>query len=217
MTTPLSTAWPKSAMKPMAAETLSGMPESNSAKMPPIRPNGTFTRISSALLTDLKAFHRPLLVLKLPAPGHKPTLRQGNFSDALLHVGHDAAHVASFDKNADSGQARAVLAADIHTAAGFLERGDLFEGDVETVRSVHEDFFEVGQAALAFGQAHDDAEVFLAFPQLRRRFARQSDFDHILDVANVQAVAGGAIPVNLDEGLRHFANSIIHRRQDAAH
>jgi hypothetical protein len=55
MTTPLRTAWPKSAMKPIAAETLRGMPVRKSATMPPISANGTFSRMSSALLTDLKA------------------------------------------------------------------------------------------------------------------------------------------------------------------
>src|SRR2546425_7682138 len=51
----MSTAWPNSAMKPMAADTLNGMPVSKSAKIPPISANGTFIRMSSASLTDLKA------------------------------------------------------------------------------------------------------------------------------------------------------------------
>ena len=55
ITTPLSTAWPNSAMKPMAADTLNGMPVSKSAKIPPISANGTFIKMSSACFTDLKA------------------------------------------------------------------------------------------------------------------------------------------------------------------
>ena len=55
ITTPLSTACPDSAMKPIAADTDSGMPNTHSATKPPISANGTLTRISTASCTDLKA------------------------------------------------------------------------------------------------------------------------------------------------------------------
>ncbi len=55
ITTPLSTAWPESAMKPMAADTESAMPKAQSATKPPMSARGTFSRMSEAILTDLKA------------------------------------------------------------------------------------------------------------------------------------------------------------------
>src|SRR5450830_1670987 len=55
ITTPLSTAWPLKAMKPMAADTDSGMPKIQSATKPPTRARGTLSRISEAILKDLKA------------------------------------------------------------------------------------------------------------------------------------------------------------------
>ena len=86
--------------------------------------------------------------------------------------------------------------------------GWAFQRDVQAVRRVHEHFFQVGQAALPFGQAHDDAEMLFAFPQFGGGLAGQSGFDDILDVADVQAVAGGGFAVNFDDGLRHFARAI---------
>ena len=47
-TRPFSTATPKSAMKPIAAETLSGSPRTASAAMPPEMAIGTLTKMSSA-------------------------------------------------------------------------------------------------------------------------------------------------------------------------
>ena len=42
-------------MKPMAADTDSGMASSHSATKPPMSARGTFTRISAAVLNDLNA------------------------------------------------------------------------------------------------------------------------------------------------------------------
>src|SRR5690606_35890259 len=55
MTTPFSTAWPNRAIKPIAADTDSGMSVMNSATMPPIRAKGMLTMISVALRSELKA------------------------------------------------------------------------------------------------------------------------------------------------------------------
>ena len=59
--------------------------------------------------------------------------------------------------------------------------------------------------------------MFFAFPQLRRRLAAQADFNFILDVADVQAVARGAVAVNGDDGLRHFARAVNERALHAGH
>ncbi|MCY1229487.1 hypothetical protein D9M72_418510 [compost metagenome] len=53
----MSTAWPNSAIKPIAADTDSGMPVRNSANTPPISANGMFEMISVALLNDLNALN----------------------------------------------------------------------------------------------------------------------------------------------------------------
>ena len=95
MTTPLSTATPKSAMKPTLALTLRLKSPMSSARMPPMSANGMFMMMSSACLTELnepkrrrkiaaivigttmaEAFHGALLVLELAAPGHEVTGRK---------------------------------------------------------------------------------------------------------------------------------------------
>jgi hypothetical protein len=54
-TMPLSTATPKSAMKPTPALMLKGMPRSQSASTPPTAANGTALKISRALRVLLNA------------------------------------------------------------------------------------------------------------------------------------------------------------------
>ena len=65
MTTPLRTAAPNSAMKPIAAETLSGMPVSSSANTPPTSANGTLSRISAACCADWKAWNSSTKIRKM--------------------------------------------------------------------------------------------------------------------------------------------------------
>ena len=52
-------------MKPIAAETLKGMPVSSKAMMPPINPSGTLTRMSKALLKLLKASNNRMKMRKV--------------------------------------------------------------------------------------------------------------------------------------------------------
>ena len=113
---------------------------------------------------DREPLHCALLILEFPAPGHEPAARQGNFCNPRLHIGDHTAHVTAFDEDANGRQAGIIFAADIYAATGFPERGDLFERDVQAVRRVHENLLQVGQAALGLGQAHNDTEVFFAFP-----------------------------------------------------
>lgn len=56
-TSPLRTATPNSAMKPMPAEMLKGMPRIQSAKTPPMVANGMFTKIRIAGRISWKASH----------------------------------------------------------------------------------------------------------------------------------------------------------------
>src|SRR5262249_5061040 len=83
-----------------------------------------------------------------------------------------------------------------------------FEGDMQAVRSIDEHFLKIAQAPFRFRQAHDDAEVLLTFPDLGRRFAGQPNFNHIFNITNVQAIAGGAVAVDFNERLRHFSGAV---------
>src|SRR5205814_1814989 len=136
---------------------------------------------------------------------------------ARLHLGHHAAHVAAFDEHADGGDACAVLAAEVHAAARFLEGDNVFERDVQAVRSVHENPAHVGQAAFRLGEPHEHAEMLFAFPQLRRGLAAQADLNLVLDVADVQSVTRAAGAVNFDDRLRYFAGAVYEGALDAAH
>ena len=53
-TTPLSTATPKSAMKPTPAEMLNGIPRTHKARMPPVTAKGIPVKTISACLSELK-------------------------------------------------------------------------------------------------------------------------------------------------------------------
>ena len=65
MTTPLSTACPNSAMKPIAADTESGMPVNSRANMPPINAKGMLSKIRSALLNDWNASKSSMKINKM--------------------------------------------------------------------------------------------------------------------------------------------------------
>ena len=49
----------------MAADTDSGMPVKNSARMPPMSANGMFSKISEALLNDLNASNSRIKISKM--------------------------------------------------------------------------------------------------------------------------------------------------------
>ena len=134
-----------------------------------------------------------------------------------MHVSHDTAHVASVNENANGHHAFAVLAADVHGATADVEGGHLVQRDVHSLRGVHEHVLQIGQPSLCFRQSHDDAEMLFSLPQFRRRLAAQTGLDHIFDVRNVEAVAGGAVPVNFDERLRHLARPINEGAGNARH
>src|SRR5207244_10311634 len=109
----------------------------------------------------------------------------------------------------------AILAADIHAAPSFLEIGDWLERDVQAVRSIKQDFFEIPKRSRALGHAHSDVEMLFAFPELCRGFPRQSRLDNVLDVPDVQAITGGASAIDLDQLLWHFASAIDRSDGDA--
>ena len=55
ITTPLRTAWPDNAMKPIAAETDNGIEKIHSATKPPTSASGTLSKMSVARLNEPKA------------------------------------------------------------------------------------------------------------------------------------------------------------------
>ena len=65
-------------------------------------------------------------------------------------------------------------------------------------------------------QPHDDAEPLLAFPDLGGLLAAERGLDRVLDVGDVQAIAGGALPIDRDLQLRHLSGAIDEGARDAA-
>src|SRR5437764_1166948 len=158
---------------------------------------------------DHEAAHGAFLILKFAAPGDIIAGRHVDVCfDALLHVRNDASHVAAMDEDGDGHDTRAIFPADIHAAAGNGETRQIGQGDVQAGGSIDEDVFEVENAPFGFRQAHDNAKMFLAFPEFRRSLASEASFDHVLNIRNVEAVAGRALAIDGDVGLGNFAHAI---------
>ena len=68
ITIPLSTAIPKSAIKPTPAEILNGIPRNHNKKIPPTAESGIAVKINKASLTDLKAKYN-IIKIKSNATG----------------------------------------------------------------------------------------------------------------------------------------------------
>ena len=223
-------------MKPMAADTLSGMPVTSSATMPPISANGTLSRISAALRTDWNAWNSSTKIRNTlsgtitrsraiarcwfsnspPQTSRAPGASVHARRDPRLHLLDDAAHVAAADEDADRHHARARLAADVHRALPHGDVGDVGERDVRAVGVSTRIWRTVSASAPRLGrQPHDDAEALLALPDLGRVLAAERGLDRVLDVGDVQAVAGGALPIDRDLQLRHLAGAIDERARHA--
>src|SRR5262249_40620217 len=114
------------------------------------------------------------------------------------------------DEDADGRKPSAVLAADVHAATALFEFGNLFQWDVQAIGSINQYFFKMCQAAFGFGEADNDAEMLFSLPKFGCRFARQPNFNHILDIPYIQAVPGGTLTIDFDNGLRNFPRAINH-------
>src|SRR5206468_2933211 len=114
-------------MNPMAADTLRGIPVINNATIPPMRAKGTFSRMSKALLTDLKASKsrtkmRKTLTGTITARGvHEDIFDVRHFALGLVEADHDAEVLLTFPQ----------LGGRPPTEGGFNHILDI--GDVQTV------------------------------------------------------------------------------------
>ena len=165
-----------------------------------------------------QAAHRALLVLELAAPGDAVAGRQLELlRPRALHLLHEAAHVAVLDEDADRGGAASALAADVHDAFLHADLRHLVQRHLRTVGRVEQQVAQrVDVAALLFAQPHDHVETPLAFPDLGRRPAAERGLDDVLDVGDVQSIAGGAFTVDLDLQLRNAAGAVDEGAADAS-
>jgi hypothetical protein len=117
--------------------------------MPPINANGTFNRISSALL-----------VLELASPGHRTACRKFDVAlHAVLHLLHDAPHVPVVYEDSDRGHAPSQFPADVHAAAHHADVRHVLQRYARTVGRVDRELAQqVGIAAEILGEPHHNAE-----------------------------------------------------------
>jgi len=64
---------------------------------------------------------------------------------------------------------------------------------------------------------HGNAELALAFPQVGRRPPAQTDFDHILDIGDVQTVPGRTGAIDLHQIVGQLADAIDQRARHTLH
>src|SRR5262249_32267579 len=145
---------------------------------------------------DRQPPHRPLLVLKLTAPGHGIAGWQLNLcADRSLHVPDYAAHIAVADEHRDGGHSHSRTPADVDSAAPDADVGDRVKRNFQAVRCIHEDIpddFDV--LTLLAPHSNDHAELLFTLPDLRRLFATQGGLDDILDVARLETIARSLFP-----------------------
>src|SRR5439155_6750959 len=142
---------------------------------------------------DRQAPHGPALVLELAPPGDEAVGRQRDLGgDAALGLGDEAAEVAAADVTLDADEAHVRLAVDGRLPGGDLDAGELAERDLGG--AVGGGDAHVGDAveggARGLGEAHGDVEVALALPQGGGGLAADGGLDDVLDVGDVEAVAG---------------------------
>src|SRR5205809_4609645 len=168
---------------------------------------------------DREALHGALLVLELSAPGNEIARWEGQGRlYALLHFADDGSHVTPPDENSDGRDAQSRFAADIHTPAPDGHRRDLIERDAQPCRRIDEVAADrVDVAPRFFSQPDDDAEPLFSFPDLGRQLAAERRFDHVLNIRDVEAIAGRALPVDLDLQLGHRPRPIDESAGDSAH
>src|SRR5919198_860881 len=104
-----------------------------------------------------------------------------------------------------------------NSAAQGAEGGELGERHVGAGRRRNEQLLHARELALLLLQTHGDREAALAFPHLRHRLAAERALDHVLHVADVDAVARGARPVDAHLDLRQLAQAIDEAARHARH
>ena len=91
------------------------------------------------------------------------------------------------------------------------------ERHVQAVRCVDQQILQVGRvAAPSSGKRTTTLKCFSPSQISVAALPPSRGFDHVLDVGNVQAITGGALAVDLDHALRHFAGAVDEGRGDHA-
>jgi hypothetical protein len=162
--------------------------------------------------------HRTLLVLEFAA---KRGVIAGREPDVARHVpAHlvdDAAHVAAPDEHADRRHPRTGFAADIHTAAPDGYVGDVGQRHSWTRRRVDQDVADRGHVPpILLAQPHCHAIATVAVPDLGPDLASKRRLDDVLDIRDVEPVAGRTAAVDFNLQLRHLAGAIDERARHAA-
>ena len=134
-----------------------------------------------------------------------------------FHVLDHRPHVAVFDEDAQCHGAPTRLAGDVHGPRGLANGAHRAQTHIAAIGRGQRDGRHARQLTLGVGQAHGHIELALAFPQGGGGFAGQGGLNHILDVADVEPVAGRALAVNFNQQLRQLAKPIHLCTVDATH
>src|SRR5207253_2726156 len=101
-------------------------------------------------------------------------------------------------------------------AAADFDGGDVFERNAQPARSLDENSADrTDVAPLVLPEAHGHRIFPFALPNLSGLFSAESCFDHILNIHDVQAVAGRPLAVDFDLQLRNLAGAIHESSRDA--
>ena len=152
--------------------------------------------------------HGAFLVFKFPRPCDGVAFADRHvLFNARLHVGHDRAHVSAFYKDTNGHGASACFTRNVHRAAALANGGHAVQCGRATAGQSNGGGAQVDDAAFVVGQAQHHAELALTFPNLRSGAACQRGFNHVLNVAHVEAQArsAGRATTEIWEGERKFS------------
>src|SRR3978361_1709514 len=226
MMMPSITAIPNSAMKPIAADTLNGIPDIRSPSAPPkiaigitlmasrvstIEPklNHSSTAISARLIgTTIDS--RLMASCRLPnSPTHsthpRPRRELDFRGDLLLRLPDRAAEIAFAHRELDRQIAFLLLPIDIGRARDQPDRSNLAErylrdSAVRACRADAQILDRFRAFAIFRRQANDDREMPVAagFIEIARGIAADRHLDRGVDIAGGETVAGRLGPVDID-------------------
>src|SRR6185369_4714581 len=140
------------------------------------------------------------LVLPLAGPGH--VISRGKFEilfQYLFGLGHEAPHVAAADVKKDQRAQEPPFAVDLGSAGGYFQPGYHRERHLGTLHACDQDTADGGDIVAIVAQVADpDRETVTPLHGGGKHLAPESGLDDILDVADIDAVAGGGLAIDID-------------------
>ena len=143
-----------------------------------------------------RSFH----ILELTAPFQGVARRQGDLRRNLgLKFVNKAPEIATMNVHADDDPAPSQFARDLRGPLSNLDAGNALEGNLRPPRCRQQQITNCLRViSEALGNANCSRKSPLAFVDIRHPLTPQSDFDEVIHIGDVNAMAGDCGPVNVD-------------------